>query len=151
MAVNMPDSYYRNLLLEGKRKKLQELADLASKERTPSEARRFAAEAQSVLGDLAELDEKIAMTDGPTGLDYRGDTEINISVVRYLTAIGRPATEGEIIRELIRGQFPKYKDAHKMAIRVGRCVRSYDVGKPSENPKLRIRKDLVGWPDKMFS
>jgi hypothetical protein len=58
------------------------------------------------------------------------------------------------MRFMIRGQFPGYKDAHRLAIRVGRCVRSYTVGRPSENPKLKVRKNLVGlieWPDKMFS
>ncbi len=149
----MTDSYYRILLLEGKAKKLQELADLASQERKPADAKRFAASAQTILRDLAELDDKLSTADGPGGLDYREDAEINIPIVKYLTYLNRPAAEAEITKELIRGRFRGYKDEHKMAIRVGRCIRSYVVGKPSENPKLKVKKGLVGlpeWPDQMF-
>jgi len=149
----MTDSYYRTLLIDGKARKLRELADLASKERSASEAKRYAAEAQSILRDLAELDEKLAAADGPSGLDYRDDAEINIPIVRFLTAIERPATQSEITKDLIRGRFRGYKDEYNMAIRVGRCVRSYDVGKPKDNPKLKVKNDLVGlpgWPDSMF-
>jgi hypothetical protein len=153
--INMTDSYYKTLLLEGRAKKLQELVALASKDRPAIEAKRFKEEAQRILRDLAELDDKILVeSDGPGGLDYREDVGINVSIVRYLTNRGGPATEAEITSDLIRGQFPGYKDAHRLAIRVGRCVRSYTVGRPSENPKLKVRKNLVGlieWPDKMFS
>jgi hypothetical protein len=126
------------------------LADLASKDRTPSEAKRFAAEAQTILHDLAELDEKLSETDG----DYSDDLEVHVPIVQYLNKIKRSATVSELTEELIRGRFPGYRDKRRMAIRVGRSVRSYDVGKPSENPKLKLENGLVGlpsWPNKMFS
>jgi hypothetical protein len=151
---HMTDSYYETLLLEGRAKQLQELAGLASKDRSPTEAKRFAAEAQAILRNLAELDEKLSITEGLSGLDYRDDAEMNVAVIRFLSTIDRPATEGEITKELIRGRFRGYKDERKMAIRVGRCIRSYQLAKASENPKLKARNERVGlveWPDKMFS
>jgi hypothetical protein len=153
-SSTMTDSYYKTLLIEGKKNKLLELAGLASRDRKPSEAKRYAAEAQSILRDLAELDDKLSATDGIAGLDYREDVEVNVSIVRYLMNRNGPAGEDEITKELIRGRFPGYKDERKMAIRVGRCIRSYMVGKPSENPKLKVKNGFVGlpeWPDKMFS
>lgn len=149
----MPDSYYMKLLLDGKANILRELAALASKERPTDAAKRFAAEAQILLRNLAELDEKLLANDGPGGLDYREDVEINVSIIRFLAQIGRPAKNDELTKELIRGQFPGYKDMKSMGIRVGRCIRSYVVGKPSENPKLKVKNNLVGlpdWPDEMF-
>jgi hypothetical protein len=142
----MSDSYYKSLLLDGKTKKLQELADLATKGRTPSETKRYAAEAQSILLDIAELDDKLA--DGTA--DYTEVAEMNVAIVHFLTEIKEPATKSVITKELIRGQFRGHKDERKMAIRVGRCVRAYVVGKASENPKLKERNGLVGlplWPD----
>lgn len=148
------ESYYRKLLREGSAKKLQELADLGLRDRAPSEVKRYAEEAQSILRDLAELEEKIRdASDGPGSQDYSGHTEINTAVVHFLSQVERPASESEITKVLIRGRFPEYRNKHKMAIRVGRCIRSYTVGKPSENPKLKVKNDLVGlasWPDKMF-
>jgi hypothetical protein len=152
---NMTDSYYKILLFEGREKKLQELVALASKDRPAIEAKRFKEEALRIIRDLAELDDKILVeSDGPGGLDYREDVEIHVSIVRFLTNRGGPATEAEITSDLIRGQFPGYRRERNMAIRVGRCIRSYTVGRPSANPKVKVKKNLVGlveWPDKMFS
>lgn len=154
-TTTMPDSYYRTLLMKGKNEKLQELADLASRNRTPSEAKRVAEEAQNILRDLAELDEKLLLAiDGPGGLDYREDLVIYVSIIKYLTAQEIPASEDELTKELIRGQFPGYKNERLLAIRVGRCVRAYTSGAAKVNPKLKYRNRLVGlpgWSDKMFS
>jgi hypothetical protein len=155
----MPSSFIKTLLIDSKAKKLQELVDLAAKDRTPVEAKRYAAQAQQILDHLAELDEQIlnfkATEDGglPGGMDYREDAVISTAIIRYLTNRDKPASESEITNELIRGQFRGYKDPRKMAIRVGRCVRSYTFGKPSENPKIRVHNDLVGlidWTDDRF-
>ncbi|HVJ07095.1 MAG TPA: hypothetical protein VM554_01800 [Acidisarcina sp.] len=150
----MSDSYYRTLLIDGKNRKLQELADLASKERTPAKAKQYADQAQAILRDVDEIDAKLAFEEGPAGLDYRDDAEMNFSIIRFLTHSNRPASEEEITADLIRGQFRGYKDKRKMAIRVGRCVRAYAVGRASSMPKLRVRNNLVGladWPNEMFS
>ena len=146
----LTNSYYQSLLIEGKAKKLLQLAELAKKDRTPGEAKRYGAEAQAILRDLAELDDKLSLADGPAGLDYRDDAEINMPIVKYLTQVNRPATENEIVEDLIRGQFRGYKDERLLAIRVGRCVRSYTLGKPSENKVKRGLVGLANWPDKMF-
>src|SRR6516225_4720009 len=137
----MPDSFYKDLLFEGKERILRDLAELASRDRSPSDAKRYAAEAQTLLRSLAELDDKIAQaTDGPGGLDYREDVNINTAIIKFLTHQGRAATQDELTKELIRGQFPGYKDANRMGVRVGRCIRAYTLGKPSENPKLKVDK-----------
>lgn len=149
----MSDSYLKTLIQEGRQKQLRELVALASRDRTPSEAKRYAAEAQAILRKLEDLEGANLDLDGPSGMDYREDVEINVSIIRFLENVKRPATQSELTKELIRGQFPGYKDARKMGIRVGRCVRAYVLGGPSENPKLKYKYDLVGlptWPDKMF-
>jgi hypothetical protein len=154
-TITMADSYYQTLLIEGKTRKLQALVDLASRDRSPGEAKKYAAEAQTILRDLAELDERIlASEEAPTGLDYRDDTQVYIAIVRYLTHLGHPASEAEITKELIRGKYPGYRNSRVIAIRVGRCVRSYDTGRGKDNPKLKYKRGLVGlpeWPDKTFS
>jgi hypothetical protein len=151
----MPDSFYRTILIRGKAEKLQELADLASKDRTPAKAKQYAAEAAAILHDLSVLEDKIASTvEGPTGLDYRDDTEIYVAIVRFLSEVKMPVSEKEIIEELIRGQYPGYRDKHSFPIRVGRSIRSYVVGNPKVNPKLIVKNHLVGlpeWSDKIFS
>jgi hypothetical protein len=131
---------------------MKELVNLAARDRSPVDAKRYAAEARTIIRDLEDLSGKLDL-DAPDGMDYRQDVEINAAIVRFLEHANRPATESEITNELIRGQFPGYKDARKTSIRVGRCVRSYTVGKASQNPKLQVRYGFVGlteWPDKLF-
>jgi hypothetical protein len=151
----MTDSYVKDLLREGRAKKLRELADLASKDRTPSEAKRFAAEARAILLQLAEVDKQLSTTDGLVDSpDYSKDRNVNVSIVRYLKELERPVTESELIKELIRGQYPGYKNAKDIGISVGRCARAYDRGVAKVNPKLKYKNRLVGlpeWPDEMFS
>jgi hypothetical protein len=154
MINTMTDSYYRTLLLEGRTKKLQQLAELASGDRTASEAKRVAVEAQSILRDLAELDEKLLPVGEASGA-YSDSKNVKESILLYLEQLGRPVSEAELTRELLRGRHPGYKDGeYSMSVRVGRSVQSYVSGAAKVNPKLKYKNLLVGlpdWPDKMFS
>jgi hypothetical protein len=157
MRTMMNDTpFYKLLLVEGRQRKLRELVGLATQDRTPAQARAITAAAEAILLDIDDLEMRIHAGDeaAPSGLDYRDDIAINVPIIRYLTTTNRPATEDELTYELIRGRFRGYKDGRMLAVRVGRCIRAYTVGRPSISPKLKVVGDLVGlaeWPDSQFS
>lgn len=145
------DSFYRSLLLQGKAQKLQELCSLATEGRTPAQARMVQARAESILRDLAEIDEKLT-SGGTPEVGYKPGAMFEV-IVEQLTRNQKPMTQDDLTQELIRGQYPGYRDERKMAIRVGRCVRAYVFGRAKENPKLKMVGELVGlpeWPDSRF-
>jgi hypothetical protein len=156
MTTIMPDSYHLKLLVEGRKRKFEELADFASQDRADAKAKEFAKAAKAILQIIADLDMKIAEAEEEPvgGLDYRDDLEIHVAIRRFLAQIDRPMTQLDLTTELIRGKFPGYKLAN-FPIRVGRSIRSYTTGATaSQNSKLRELKGRVGlaeWSDKKFN
>lgn len=138
-------SYLQTLLLEGRSRRLRELADLA----------RDKEAAERLLADIHQLNEQLGVSeDSPSGLDYRDHEDMWRAITDYLQHVGRPATQQELARELVRGMFRGYRTGERdMDIRVGRCIRAYALGKAKENPKLKQIGKLVGladWPDSKF-
>lgn len=130
--------FYRTLLLEGRTRLLRQLVQLA---KDPLEAER-------ILADIDQLNDKLMQAeDAPTGLDYSADTEPNVAIARWLNETGRPATHEQIVRELVRGHYPGWRNARKVDISVGRCIRSYLVGSPNVKPKFKVVRGRVGLPD----
>lgn len=145
------DSFVHSLLLKGKSQKLKELCDLAAEGRTPAQARSYQLRAERIVLDIAEIDDRL-MSGGTASSDYRTGAMHEV-IVDYIARVQHPVTQDDLTQELIRGQFPGYRDERKMAIRVGRCIRAYVFGRAKENPKLKIVGDLVGlpdWPDERF-
>lgn len=138
-------SYLKQTLMEGRSRRLRDLADLA----------RDKDEAARIVADIEDFNRQLGIEeDNPAGLDYRDDDQIWKAIVRYLEHKNRPATQGELAAELIRGRFLGYRNGLRdMDVRVGRCIRAYIKGRPKENPKLKVIDALVGlpvWDDSLF-
>jgi hypothetical protein len=144
MNVMSEPPFYRTLLLEGRTRLLRQLVQLA---KDPLEAER-------ILADIDQLNDKLMQAeDSPAGLDYSAHTTPNVAIARWLKQTGRPATQNQIVQELVRGHYPGWRNAKTVDISVGRCIRSYLVGSPNVKPKFKVingRVGLLDWEDERF-
>jgi hypothetical protein len=133
----------KGILLQQRDRILKRLADLAVRDRKPNVVEKYRIEAEFLISELYEADEALKSRDEPQDKTKYAKYQYAIDATEALLGeLGRPISEEEITKKLIKGGFSGGADG--TGLRIHKSVQYFTSGSGKSQNRIQKIGGLIG-------